>query len=57
VIPKSKTAARIQANLKGDFKLSDEDFDTLCKLDKKTRFNDASESFRYNFYSDLDGKE
>jgi hypothetical protein len=26
-------------------------------LDKKLRFNDPSESFGWNFYSDLDGKK
>ncbi|KAI9789230.1 MAG: hypothetical protein M1833_002439 [Piccolia ochrophora] len=57
VIPKSKTPERIQANLAGDFKLSPEDLQTIDGIDKKTRFNDSSATFGYNFYTDLDGKE
>ncbi|KAL3427785.1 aldehyde reductase [Phlyctema vagabunda] len=57
VIPKSKTPARIKANLEGDFKLEPADLKKIDGLDKKTRFNDASEGFRYEFYSDLDGKK
>jgi alcohol dehydrogenase (NADP+) len=56
VIPKSKTPSRIKANLEGDFKLEPEDVKKIDGLDKKMRFNDPSESFKYNFYSDLDGK-
>jgi len=57
VIPKSKTPARIKANLEGDFKLDAEDVAKVDALDKKLRFNDPSESFGWNFYSDLDGKQ
>jgi len=57
VIPKSKTPARIQANLEGDFKLEPADLQKIDSLDKKLRFNDASSGFGYNFYADLDGKK
>ena len=57
MIPKSKTPARIKANLEGDFKLDPEDLKKLDAVDKKARFNDASKSFGYDFFSDLDGKE
>lgn len=57
VLPKSKTPERIRQNLEGDFKLSAEDLATLDAVDKKARFNDPSESFGYNFYTDLDGKK
>ncbi|TGO24253.1 hypothetical protein BPAE_0108g00460 [Botrytis paeoniae] len=57
VVPKSKTPSRIKSNLEGDFKLDAEDLKKLDGLDKKLRFNDASEVFGYNFYSDLDGKK
>lgn len=53
---KSKTPARIKANLEGDFKLDAEDVKKIDALDKKLRFNDPSGSFGWNFYSDLDGK-
>jgi alcohol dehydrogenase (NADP+) len=43
VIPKSKTPARIEQNVEGDFEL--------------LRFNDPSENFGWNFYQDLEGKE
>lgn len=56
VIPKSKTPSRIKANFEGDFKLSAEDVKKIDALDKKLRFNDPSEPFGWNFYSDLDGK-
>jgi len=56
VIPKSKTPHRIASNLEGDFKLEPKDLAEIDALDKKLRFNDASEGFRYNFYADLDGK-
>lgn len=56
VIPKSKTPERIKANLEGDFKLDPEDVKKIDALDKKMRFNDPSESFKYNFFTDLDGK-
>ncbi|KIW67531.1 hypothetical protein, variant [Phialophora macrospora] len=57
VIPKSKTPSRIKANFEGDFKLDPEDVKKVDALDKKMRFNDPSESFRWNFYADLDGKK
>jgi alcohol dehydrogenase (NADP+) len=57
VIPKSKTPARIRANLEGDFKLDPEDVKKIDSLDKKARFNDPSKGFGYNFFSDLDGKK
>ena len=57
VIPKSKTPARIKANFEGDFKLEAEDVEKIDALDKKMRFNDPSESFGWEFYSDLDGKK
>lgn len=56
VIPKSKTPSRIKANYEGDFKLSAEDLAEIAKLDKKMRFNDSSEDFGYDFFTDLDGK-
>jgi len=56
VIPKSKTPSRIKANLEGDFKLDAEDVKKIDGLDKKMRFNDPSDSFKYQFYTDLDGK-
>jgi len=57
VIPKSKTPARIKANLEGDFKLEAPDLAKIDAIDKKLRFNDASAGFGYNFYADLDGKK
>ncbi len=57
VIPKSKTALRIKANLEGDFKLESEDVEQVDALDKKLRFNDPSKSFGYEYYMDLDGKQ
>ncbi|KAJ9609885.1 hypothetical protein H2200_006214 [Cladophialophora chaetospira] len=57
VIPKSKTPSRIKANFEGDFKLDAEDIHKIDGLDKKMRFNDPSESFGWNFYADLDGKQ
>jgi len=57
VLPKSKTPARIKANLEGDFKLDADDLKKIAGLDKKIRFNDPSESFGYQFYTDLDGKK
>jgi hypothetical protein len=29
----------------------------IATIDKKLRFNDPSEAFGYNFYTDLDGKK
>lgn len=57
VIPKSKTPSRIRSNLEGDFKLEPEDVKKIATLDKKLRFNDPSTNFRYDFYTDLDGKK
>lgn len=57
VIPKSKTPERIEQNLQGDFKLDEEDLKKIAAIDKKIRFNDSSESFGYNFFTDLDGKK
>ncbi len=56
MIPKSKTPARLKANLEGDFKLDADDIVKISSIDKKARFNDPSESFGWNFYADLDGK-
>lgn len=57
VIPKSKTESRVKSNIDGDFKLDQEDMEKIAGLDQKRRFNDPSESFRYTFYSDLEGKQ
>ncbi|KAF2637090.1 Aldo/keto reductase [Massarina eburnea CBS 473.64] len=57
VIPKSKTENRIKQNLEGDFTLSAEEVKKIDGIDKKLRFNDASESFGWNFFTDLDGKQ
>lgn len=54
---KSKTPARIKANLEGDFKLDAGEVEKVDALDKKLRFNDPSENFGWNFYTDLDGKK
>lgn len=56
MLPKSKTESRITQNLEGDFKLEDADVKKIDGLDKKFRFNDPSENFKWSFYSDLDGK-
>ena len=56
VLPKSKMPYRIKANLEGDFKLEKEDVERVNSVDKKLRFNDASERFGWNFYADLEGK-
>ena len=45
VIPKSKTPARIQQNVEGDFELSAEDVKKVDAIDRKLRFNDPSEGF------------
>ncbi|PYH81971.1 aldo/keto reductase family protein [Aspergillus uvarum CBS 121591] len=57
VLPKSKTPSRIQANLEGDFKLSDEDMQKIRGIDRKLRFNDSSADFGKDFFTDLDGKK
>ncbi|MCJ1407623.1 hypothetical protein MMC19_001694 [Ptychographa xylographoides] len=45
VIPKSKTPARIRANLEGDFRLDESDVERVGALDRKMRFNDPSASW------------
>ncbi|KAF9695760.1 hypothetical protein EKO04_006237 [Ascochyta lentis] len=57
VIPKSKTAERIEQNFGGDFVLPSEDVERISGVDRKLRFNDPSESFGWEFYADLDGKK
>ncbi|KAL4881177.1 NADP-dependent oxidoreductase domain-containing protein [Aspergillus karnatakaensis] len=57
VLPKSKTPERIRANLEGDFKLDAEDVKKIEGIDRKLRFNDSTESFGYDFFKDLDGKQ
>lgn len=57
VIPKSKTESRIKQNLDGDFELDADDMDKIAGIDRKLRFNDASGSFGYQFFTDLDGKK
>jgi len=57
VIPKTKTEARIKANLEGDLKLDPEDVKKIEKIDKKLRFNDPSQDFSWNFFADLEGKK
>lgn len=57
VIPKSKTPSRIKSNLEGDFKLDPSDVQKIDEMDKKIRFNDSSEDFGWNFFTDLDGKK
>lgn len=56
VIPKSKTPHRIEENQQGDFKLAEEDLKQIETIDKKLRFNDSSDDFGYNLFTDLDGK-
>jgi alcohol dehydrogenase (NADP+) len=56
VLPKSKTPARIRANLEGDFKLSPADMKKIEKLNKKLRFNDSSGEFGREFFTGLEGK-
>jgi alcohol dehydrogenase (NADP+) len=57
VIPKSKTPSRIRANLEGDFRLDQQDIQKIDGMDQKLRFNDPSDSFGYQYYTDLDGKQ
>ena len=56
VLPKSKTASRIQSNFKGDFRLSSSDMEKIKYIEKKLRFNDSSADFGREFFTDLDGK-
>lgn len=51
-----KTESRIKDNLDCDFKLDQEDLEKIGSIDKKKRFNDPSQSFGWDFYTDLDGK-
>jgi alcohol dehydrogenase (NADP+) len=58
VIPKSKTEGRIAENLEaveGDLELTSDDNMKIDELDKKLRFNNPSERFRWKFYEGLDG--
>ena len=55
-IPKSKLPLRIKTTLEGDFMLDPENVKKIDALDKKKRFHDSSESFKYKFYADLNGK-
>ena len=55
VAPKSVNPERIKENLGGDFKLEAQDMAEIDKLDKKLRFNDPSNAFRFQFYEGLDG--
>jgi alcohol dehydrogenase (NADP+) len=57
VIPKSKSEARIKVNLEGDFKLNDEEMKKIAGINKKLRLNDPSESFGYDYFTDLEGKK
>ncbi|OJD14253.1 hypothetical protein AJ78_05382 [Emergomyces pasteurianus Ep9510] len=57
VLVKSKTPERIQQNLNSDFRLDPEYVKKIDIIDKKRRFNDSSEDFGYNFFTDLDGKQ
>lgn len=54
MLVKSKTEQRIKDNFQADFELKAEDLQLVHEMDKKRRFNDASESFNYKFFSDLD---
>ncbi|KAF7118281.1 hypothetical protein CNMCM5793_007697 [Aspergillus hiratsukae] len=56
VLPKSKTPARIKANLEGDFHLDESDMMEIERIDKKLRFNDSSADFGKEFFVDLEGK-
>jgi len=51
-----KSESRIKDNLDSDFKLDQDDMDAISGIDKKKRFNDPSQNFGWNFYTDLDGK-
>jgi alcohol dehydrogenase (NADP+) len=57
VLPKSKTPSRIKENWEGDFSLDQGDLEKIANADKKLRFNDPSKEYKYDFYSDLDGKQ
>jgi alcohol dehydrogenase (NADP+) len=57
VVPKSKTPNRIEANFQGDFKLDEDDLEKIASIDRKRRFNDATNDFGYDFFVGLDGKK
>lgn len=57
MLVKSKTPERIRQNLQSDFRLDPEYVKKIDGIDKKRRFNDSSEDFGYNFFTDLDGKQ
>ncbi|KAG5294871.1 aldehyde reductase ALD1, conidia-enriched transcript [Histoplasma ohiense] len=57
VLVKSKTPERIWQNLQSDFHLNSGYVKQIDNIDKKQRFNDSSEDFGYNFFTDLDGKQ
>ncbi|ODH26493.1 hypothetical protein ACO22_04586 [Paracoccidioides brasiliensis] len=54
VLVKSKTPDRIKQNLQGDFRLDQADVKKIDGIDKKRRFNDSSEDFGFDFFTDLD---
>ncbi|KAF3481480.1 aldehyde reductase [Arthroderma uncinatum] len=54
VLVKSKTEARIKQNFESDFELMPEDLQLVHEMNKNRRFNDMSEAFGYNCFSDLD---
>lgn len=55
VIPKSVIEWQIKENLAADFELSKEDMEKIGTLDKKMRFNDPSDYYRWRLYADLEG--
>lgn len=57
MLVKSKTPQRIQLNFEADFELKPEDIKAIDGIDRKFRFNDSSEDFGYDFFTDLDGKQ
>ncbi|KAI5294585.1 hypothetical protein KEM52_003681 [Ascosphaera acerosa] len=57
VLVKSKRPERIQENLASSFELDKEDMAKLAGIDRKARFNDMSDSFGYQLFSDLEGKQ
>ncbi|EGE00434.1 aldehyde reductase [Trichophyton tonsurans CBS 112818] len=54
VLVKSKAEQRIKDNFQADFELNAEDLQLVHEMDRQRRFNDASETFNYKFFSDLD---
>lgn len=54
MLVKSKTEQRIKDNFQADFELNAEDLQLVHEMDRQRRFNDASETFNYKFFSDLD---